>query len=52
LSRPRPRNPAARSATRADLTGFPPLLLQVGSDEILLDDSTRLAERAGTPAST
>jgi epsilon-lactone hydrolase len=33
-------------ATQADLTGFPPLLLQVGTNEILLDDSTRLAERA------
>lgn len=33
-------------ATRADLTGFPPLLLQVGTAELLLDDSTRLAERA------
>jgi monoterpene epsilon-lactone hydrolase len=33
-------------AVLADLTGFPPLLLQVGTNEILLDDSTRLAERA------
>jgi len=33
-------------ATLADLTGFPPLLLQVGTNEMLLDDSTRLAERA------
>ncbi len=30
----------------ADLAGLPPLLLQVGSAEVLLDDSTRLAERA------
>lgn len=30
----------------ADLTGLPPLLLQVGTSEVLLDDSTRLAERA------
>lgn len=29
-----------------DLTGFPPLLLQVGTNELLLDDSTRLAARA------
>jgi acetyl esterase/lipase len=29
-----------------DLNGLPPLLIQVGSDEILLDDSTRLADRA------
>ncbi|MFC5500701.1 alpha/beta hydrolase [Lysinimonas soli] len=33
-------------ATRADLAGFPPMLLQVGSNEVLLDDSTRLAVRA------
>lgn len=30
----------------ADLTGLPPLLIQVGSDEVLLDDSVRLAESA------
>ncbi len=30
----------------ADLSGLPPLLLQVGTAEVLLDDSTRLAERA------
>ena len=30
----------------ADLAMLPPLLIQVGSDEILLSDSTRLAERA------
>jgi len=30
----------------ADLTGLPPLLVQVGTAETLLDDSTRLAERA------
>jgi epsilon-lactone hydrolase len=30
----------------ADLRGLPPLLIQVGSDEILLDDSTRLAKIA------
>ena len=30
----------------ADLGGFPPLLIQVGSDELLLSDATRLAERA------
>lgn len=29
-----------------DLTGLPPLLIQVGSDEILLDDAARLAEKA------
>ena len=31
----------------ADLTGLPPLLIQVGSHEILLDDAVRLAARAG-----
>jgi acetyl esterase/lipase len=30
----------------ADLAGLPPLLVQVGSDEVLLDDSVRLVERA------
>jgi epsilon-lactone hydrolase len=30
----------------ADFTGFPAIALLVGSDEILLSDSTRLAERA------
>ena len=30
----------------ADLKGLPPLLIQVGGDEILLDDATRLAEQA------
>ncbi|WP_261566608.1 alpha/beta hydrolase [Frankia gtarii] len=33
-------------AVLADLTGFPPILLQVGTNELLLDDSVRLAERA------
>jgi acetyl esterase/lipase len=30
----------------ADLKGLPPIYLHVGGDELLLDDSTRLAERA------
>jgi monoterpene epsilon-lactone hydrolase len=30
----------------ADLAGLPPLLIQVGTAETLLDDSTRLSERA------
>ena len=30
----------------ADLHGLPPMLIHVGSDEIMLDDSTRVAERA------
>jgi acetyl esterase/lipase len=33
-------------AVHADLTGFPPILLQAGTNELLLDDSVRLAERA------
>lgn len=33
-------------ATLADPTGFPPMLLQAGTNEVLLDDSTRMAERA------
>jgi monoterpene epsilon-lactone hydrolase len=40
-----PRTPLA-SPLYADLTGLPPLLIQVGTAETLLDDSTRLAERA------
>jgi acetyl esterase/lipase len=40
-----PRDPIA-SPLYADLTGLPPLLIHVGADEVLLDDSTRLAERA------
>jgi acetyl esterase/lipase len=30
----------------ADLAGLPPMLIHVGDHEVLLDDSTRLAERA------
>ena len=30
----------------ADLTGFPPLFVQVGTEEVLFDDSTRLVENA------
>jgi acetyl esterase/lipase len=40
-----PRMPLA-SPLFADLRGLPPLLVQVGSDELLLDDSTRFASRA------
>ncbi|MDZ7269848.1 MAG: alpha/beta hydrolase [candidate division KSB1 bacterium] len=40
-----PRTPLA-SPLHADLSGLPPLLIQVGSDEILHDDAVRLAERA------
>lgn len=34
------------SPVHGDFHGFPPLLIQVGSEEILLDDSTLLAEKA------
>jgi acetyl esterase/lipase len=40
-----PDNPLA-SPLYADLKGLPQLLIHVGADEILRDDSTRLAERA------
>ncbi|HUY39880.1 MAG TPA: alpha/beta hydrolase [Candidatus Binataceae bacterium] len=40
-----PRSPLA-APLYADLSGLPPLLIQVGTAETLLDDSTRLAERA------
>jgi acetyl esterase/lipase len=40
-----PRDPIA-SPLYADLRGLPPLLIHVGANEVLLDDSTRLAERA------
>lgn len=35
------------SPLHANLAGLPPLLIQVGSAETLLDDATRLAARAG-----
>ncbi len=41
-----PRSPRA-SPLYADLHGLPPLLIQVGTAETLLDDATRLAARAG-----
>lgn len=40
-----PRTPLA-APLYADLRGLPPLLIQVGTAEVLLDDATRLAERA------
>ena len=42
-----PRSPLA-SPLFADLRGLPPLLIHVGSDEVLLDDAIGLAERAKT----
>ncbi|BBA95756.1 putative esterase/lipase [Actinacidiphila reveromycinica] len=41
-----PYQPLLSPALLGDLAGFPPLLVQVGANEVLLDDSTRLAERA------
>jgi len=40
-----PKTPLA-SPLYADLTGLPPMLVQVGTAETLLDDSTRIAEVA------
>jgi acetyl esterase/lipase len=40
-----PRNPLA-SPLYADLTGLPPLLIQVGDRETVLDDSIMFADRA------
>ncbi|MCX6000962.1 MAG: alpha/beta hydrolase [Chloroflexi bacterium] len=40
-----PKTPLA-SPLYADLKGLPPLLVQVGTDEVLLSDSTRLVESA------
>jgi acetyl esterase/lipase len=45
LGRASTRDPLA-SPLYANLAGLPPTLVQVGSAEILLDDSTRLADRA------
>jgi len=45
LGKADPKNPFA-SPLYADFKGLPPLCIQVGSAEILLDDSTRLAKRA------
>lgn len=45
LGRTSGKNPLA-SPVYADLSGLPPLIVHVGSDEALRDDSTRLVERA------
>lgn len=42
------RNNPRISPLFADLHGFPPTLIQVGSHETLLDDATRFAAAAGT----
>jgi acetyl esterase/lipase len=46
LSGASPRDPLA-SPLHADLSGLPPVLIQVGSAETLLDDSVRIAGRLG-----
>ncbi|MFF8783904.1 alpha/beta hydrolase [Streptomyces sp. NPDC015125] len=46
-----PRHPLA-SPAHGDLTGLPPLLIQVGSEEVLLDDARALEQaalKAGVP---
>jgi monoterpene epsilon-lactone hydrolase len=41
-----PRQALVSPAVVGDLAGLPPTLLQVGTNEVLLDDSTRFATRA------
>jgi monoterpene epsilon-lactone hydrolase len=41
-----PRTELASPLFAADLSGLPPLRIEVGEHEVLLDDATRLAERA------
>jgi acetyl esterase/lipase len=41
-----PRTELASPLFADDLSGLPPLLIEVGEHEVLLDDATRLAERA------
>ncbi|HEX3459270.1 MAG TPA: alpha/beta hydrolase [Acidimicrobiales bacterium] len=40
-----PRTELASPLLAEDLSGLPPLLIEVGAHEVLLDDATRLAER-------
>jgi epsilon-lactone hydrolase len=47
-----PRSELASPLFATDLGGLPPVLIEVGEDEVLLDDATRLADRlraAGGP---
>jgi epsilon-lactone hydrolase len=44
------RNDPRVSPLYADLSGLPPTLIQVGSDETLLEDATRFAAAAGAAA--
>jgi acetyl esterase/lipase len=45
-----PRDPTV-APLHADLSGLPPMYIQVGDHEVLLDDSTRVAERLRTAGS-
>jgi len=40
------------SPLHGDLSGLPPILIQVGSEEVLLDDAARLAARAAEAGAT
>lgn len=44
----RPASDPGCSPLLANLAGLPPMLIQVGSDEVLLDDARRLAQRVGS----
>ena len=46
-----PRNPLA-SPLFADLSGLPPVLIQIGSDETMFDDATRLADALAAAGGT
>jgi monoterpene epsilon-lactone hydrolase len=46
-----PRDPRC-SAVFADMHGFPPMLIQVGENEILYDDATRIRDAATTAGVT
>ncbi len=41
-----PTNHPLISPLYANLSGLPPMLIQVGTDEVILDDSTRFAQKA------
>jgi epsilon-lactone hydrolase len=47
------RDPALSliSPVFADLSGLPPLIIQAGTHEVLLDDAVRLAQKPPTPTS-
>jgi monoterpene epsilon-lactone hydrolase len=46
-----PRDPRA-SPLYGDLAGLPPILIHVGEDEVLLDDSTRYGDLVGKKGGT